>query len=82
MQEDAHEHEVLRTMIEADRPFTGDALRAAIAERFGEDARFHIYSSESMNAGEPIESLRTRSKLRVVEGGWSGDQGEICRDNG
>lgn len=82
MQESVHGHEVLRMMIEADRAFTRDSLQAEIAERFGEDARFHTCPSPDMRAGELIEFLETRSKFRSVEGGWRVDRDEICGDSG
>jgi probable metal-binding protein len=82
MQESVHGHEVMRMMIEADRAFTRDSLQAEIAERFGKDARFHVCSSQDMRAGQLIEFLETRSKLRPVEGGWRVDQNEICGDAG
>jgi probable metal-binding protein len=71
MQESVHGHEVLRMMIEADRAFTRESLQVEIAERFGGDARFHVCSSQDLGAGELIEFLETRRKLRSVEGGWS-----------
>jgi probable metal-binding protein len=82
MQGSVHGHEVLRMMIEADRPFTRDSLQAKIAEHFGENARFHVCSSRDMRAGELIEFLETRGKLRSAGFGWRVDQNEICGDAG
>ena len=82
MQESTHGHEVLRMMIEADRPFTGESLRAAIAERFGADGRFHTCSSEGLTAQELVEFLAKRGKLRPVGGGWEVDREKGCGDVG
>ena len=82
MQESVHGHEVLRMMVETDRPFTREALRTEIAKHFGEDARFHTCSSRDMTAGELIEFLETRKKFRLIEGGWKVDQDEICGNDG
>ena len=82
MQESVHGHEVLRMMIEADRAFTRDSLQAEIAERFGEDARFHTCLFQDTRAGKLIEFLETRGKSRSVEGGWRVDRDEICGDAG
>jgi len=81
VQGSVHGHEVL-LLLEADRAFTRDSLQAEIAERFGEDARFHTCSSPDMRAGELIEFFETRSKFRSVEGGWRVDRDEICGDAG
>ena len=81
-QKSTHGHAVLRMMIEADRPFTSNSLRAAIAERFGVESRFHTCSSESLTAQQLIEFFVDRGKLRPVEGGWKVDRAEICGNIG
>jgi len=71
-----------RGLEDADRAFTRNSLQEEIAERFGEDARFHTCSSQDMRAGELIEFLETRNKFRPVEGGSRVDRDEICGDAG
>jgi probable metal-binding protein len=80
MQQSIHGHAVLRMMLSADRPFSRRDLLAAIADRFGTDARFHTCSAERMTATELVGFLEARGKLLIVENGWLVDRSRICAD--
>ncbi|MCR6552857.1 YecH family protein, partial [Aeromonas sp. CPF2-S1] len=48
MSQSIHGHEVMEMMLEQESPFTRASLRAAIASRFGAEARFHTCSASEM----------------------------------
>lgn len=68
----------MRMMAESGKTFSREALEAAIAERFGADARFFTCSADGMTADELIEFLAARGKFYDVDGALSTDAGKIC----
>ena len=78
MPEQIHGHEVLEMMVESGKVYTRDSLRADIAERFGESARFYTCSAENLSADELIAFLQERGKFADVNGGFKMDADEIC----
>jgi probable metal-binding protein len=73
-----HGHEVMHMMLESDQQFTIASLQAAIANRFGKDARFHTCSAEDMTAVELIEFLTKKGKFVPVGEGFSTQADKIC----
>ncbi len=73
-----HGHEVMQMMIASDAVYTKETLRAAIVERFSEEAKFFTCSAEGMNAAELIEFLDARGKFQPVPGGFKTDAGRVC----
>lgn len=73
-----HGHEVMRMMVGAPRPFTEEALEAAVVKQFGGDARFHTCSAEDMTARELIHFLKARDKFIITREGLSMAQDNIC----
>lgn len=67
MTESIHGHDVMRMMVEANRPFTEGQLKEAIAVKFGAEARFHTCSASKMTAEDLIGFLRERSKFIVAD---------------
>jgi probable metal-binding protein len=74
-----HGHEVMRMMVEAERGFTRETLRAAIVERFGEDMRFFTCSAEGMTADELIDFLSQRGKFIESSDGFTTEPEKICK---
>ena len=66
-------------MVELNRSFTRDSLRAAIHERFGPDARFFTCSAQDMTADELMDFLEARGKFVPQEGGFSTTADHICQ---
>ena len=73
-----HGHDVMRMMLEENKPFTPESLESAIIERFGEDARFHTCSAENMTPKELIGFLSARGKFVAAPGGISMKAENIC----
>jgi probable metal-binding protein len=80
MSESIHGHEVMRKMIDSGQAYTEDLLRAAIANWFGETARFHTCSADGMTADELISFLAKRHKFYSEDEGFKVNEAEICDD--
>ena len=78
MQQQIHGHEVMQMMINHDGAFTRESLRAAISERFGEQARFYTCCAENMTAEELVEFLQSRGKFVPKGEGFSTTPDSIC----
>jgi probable metal-binding protein len=78
MAEQIHGHEVMKMMIEDGKAYTKAALRSAIAERFGADARFCTCSAENMTAEQLIAFLEGRGKFIVAGGKLRMEAGKMC----
>jgi len=80
MPEQVHGHEVMRMMMDDGRVYTKTTLRAAIAERFGEGARFYTCSAENMTADELVIFLKGRSKFIHEGEGFRTEPDRMCKD--
>ena len=78
MTERVHGHEVMRMMIASGETYTKESLRAAIQERFGEEARFHTCSAENMTADELIAFLESKNKFLLQESGFTTNADQMC----
>ena len=74
-----HGHEVMEMMLSNEGGYSRDSLRAAMAERFGIDARYHTCSAHEMTADELIDFLAARGKFVDVAGGFTTDPSKICQ---
>ena len=74
-----HGHDVLEMMMASNQLYSKDSLKAAIAEKFGADTRFHTCSAENMDAGELIEFLAQRGKFTTDAGSFTVDPATICQ---
>ena len=74
-----HGHEVLQMMLASGESYTAASLEAAIAARFGADARFHTCSAEGLSAGELVEFLQKKGKFIAAEDGFNTHESKICR---
>ena len=74
-----HGHEVMQMMVDSAQTFTRDSLKAAMASRFGAEARYFTCSAENMKAGELIEFLAQKGKFIEQSGGFSTAQEKICK---
>ncbi|EFE10481.1 YecH family metal-binding protein [Citrobacter youngae] len=77
--ESIHGHEVLNMMIESGEQYSNASLEAAIAARFGEQARFHTCSAEGMTAAELVAFLAAKGKFIARDDGFSTHESKICR---
>ncbi|MCA9239288.1 MAG: YecH family protein [Planctomycetales bacterium] len=73
-----HGHEVMRMMLESDKPFDEHSLESAILDRFGSDARFCTCSAQGMTAKELIAFLAARGKFVPTGEGFSTHASKIC----
>lgn len=78
MSESIHGHQVMQMMLESEQGFTRDTLKAAMAARFGEGARFHTCSAQDMDADALIDFLAARGKFVESEGGFNTAKEKIC----
>ncbi|GJA10089.1 DUF2492 family protein [Aeromonas caviae] len=78
MSQSIHGHEVMEMMLEQKSPFTRASLRAAIASRFGAEARFHTCSASEMDADALIDFLARRGKFIDSESGFQTRADKIC----
>ena len=76
--ERVHGHEVMRMMSASGEAYTKEALRAAIQERFGEEARFHTCSAENMTADELIAFLESKDKFLFQDGEFTTNAAQMC----
>jgi probable metal-binding protein len=68
----------MEMMLEQESPFTRASLRAAIASRFGAEARFHTCSASEMDADVLIDFLARRGKFIDSESGFQTRADKIC----
>jgi probable metal-binding protein len=79
MSSQIHGHEVMHMILESGLTYSRTSLAAAIAGRFGPDARFHTCSAENMSAGELIEFLSARGKFSGPPEAFTLAPDRICR---
>ncbi|SPW33129.1 putative metal-binding protein [Edwardsiella tarda] len=58
-----HGHDVMHMMLASATPYTRETLIAAIAQRFGADARFHTCSATDLSAADLVDLLAARGKF-------------------
>ena len=78
MAESIHGHEVMEMILTAETPYSRAALQQAVANRFGEAARFHTCSAQEMTLDELLIFLGRRGKVVEVDGVLETSRGEIC----
>ncbi len=75
---DIHAHEVLRMM--EGNSYSIESLRFAIAQQFGEDARFNTCSAEGMTIDELIPFLENKGKFKPTSEGFTMDISKVCEE--
>lgn len=78
MTESVHGHEVLEMMLVSEERYTRESLLNAIAAKFGAGASFHTCSGGSMSAGELIDLLEAKGKIRRSGDYLAADAGNMC----
>lgn len=78
MSNSIHGHEVLHFMLENEKGFSKESLKAAIENRFGSDARFHTCSAEGMTAEQLIDFLAEKGKFVDSGSGFNTEPEKIC----
>ncbi len=73
-----HGHEVLEMMVADGHPYSNERLLAAIAEKFGTDARFYICSGGGMSADQLIETLWAKGKFSGTQDAFVFDTSKKC----
>ena len=78
MYESFHGHEVMRMIVSAQEPYSRKQLSAAVETEFGQNARFHTCSAQSMTLDELLHFLSERGKLTEVNGLLNVAREDIC----
>lgn len=78
MNHSIHGHEVMHFMLENSGNFTRQSLKEAIAQRFGNEARFHTCSAEGMDAEQLIDFLAAKGKFIDSGEGFNTQPEKIC----
>lgn len=73
-----HGHQVMEMMLESEQGFTRESLKAAMAERFGADARFYTCRAQDMDADGLIDFLAARGKFVEQGEGFNTAAEKIC----
>ena len=78
MHESVHGHEVMRMIASAQAPYSKKRLAEDVAAQFGQNARFHTCSAQSMTLEELLYFLGQRGKLTEVDGLLHVAREDIC----
>jgi len=78
MAEQIHGHEVLEMMIASGIQYSVASLEAAIHEKCGTEARFHICSGGGMTASQLIETLWAKVKFAGTPEAFAFDTSKRC----
>lgn len=71
-----HAHEVLHMM--EGQSYTEETLKAAIIQRFGEDARFYACSASDMDVNTLLVFLKRKGKFMDMNDGFTVDTSKVC----
>ncbi|WP_022943253.1 YecH family metal-binding protein [Psychromonas hadalis] len=78
MSESIHGHQVMEMMATAEKSYSKEALKAEIAIKFGEDARFHTCMGSDMTADDLIVFLASKGKFVESEQGIRLPKEHLC----
>lgn len=78
MTDSIHGHAVMQMMLDSGQIFTRESLHAAIAARFGSDARFHTCSDAGLDAAALIDLLAARGKFVEQGSGFNTSPSHMC----
>ncbi len=78
MSESVHGHQVIEMMATAGKSYSKAELKSEIANKFGEDARFHTCMGSDLTADDLIEFLASKGKFVESEEGVSMPQEHLC----
>jgi probable metal-binding protein len=72
-----HSHQVMEMMLDTERLFTKESLKASILQKFGQDARFCACSASNMDAEGIIAFLESQGKFIDANTGFTTDHSLI-----
>jgi len=78
MSESIHGHQVMEMMATSEKTYTKLALKAEIATKFGENARFHTCMGSDLTADDLIDFLSSKGKFIESEEGVSMPEEHLC----
>ncbi|MDA7746966.1 YecH family protein [Psychromonas sp.] len=78
MNESIHGHQVMEMMAESTKNYTKQALKAEIAVKFGDNARFHTCMGSDLTADDLIEFLASKGKFVESSEGFSMPADHLC----
>ncbi len=78
MSESIHGHQVMEMMASSAKTYTKSTLKADIAARFGEKARFHTCMGSDLSADDLIDFLASKGKFVESEQGISMPEEHLC----
>ena len=73
-----HGHELIKLLLEINKPLTLDEIKELAITRIGENVTYYTCSESSMNTEGMINFLRARNKLIKKDGGFMINIGEVC----
>ncbi len=79
MKESIHGHDVMEMMVASGEKYSVESLEAAIHEKFGADARFHVCSASEMTAKELILCLKQKGKFVGTDDSFTTQASQICQ---
>lgn len=79
MNESIHGHQVMEMMAQSEKSYTTSALKLAIADKFGEEARFHTCMGSDLTADDLIEFLASKGKLVASTDGVKLAESHLCK---
>ncbi|GLS82928.1 YecH family metal-binding protein [Paraferrimonas haliotis] len=78
MSESIHGHQVMQYMVELGRPVSKTELAQLLADKFGEQARFHTCSANELDIKGIIAFLEGRGKFITTDEGVATSLDKIC----
>lgn len=78
MSESIHGHQVMEMMAVSGENYSRVTLKSEIANKFGNDARFHTCMGSDLSADDLIEFLASKGKFVESEAGISMPQEHLC----
>jgi probable metal-binding protein len=79
MGESIHGHQVMEMMAKSAKTYSRVALKAEIAEKFGDDALFHVCHDDNLTADGLIDFLASQGKFVESEAGLSMPENHLCQ---
>ena len=79
MSESIHGHQVMEMMAESKKTYSRASLKAEIAEKFGDNACFHVCYDDNLTADGLIDFLAAQGKFVECEAGLSMPEDNLCQ---
>lgn len=78
MSESIHGHQVMEMMATSEKTYTRPELKLEIANKFGEEARFHTCMGNDLTADSLIDFLSSKGKFVESDEGVSMPEDNLC----